>query len=160
MHTVQLVLIYRSKRNDAHEALIKTIGAQQLELERGLRDQRDTMKSIRFNTGRIRDNQAFLVESMSTRHTEVRDHLRSQARDLESAFASQRSTTVQIGVDVQNTNSQLQALLALQHSFIGFVFSRYLIRETRSYVADILQRCNVFPRATTSYHASESFPER
>ena len=107
--------------------MTKSIGAQQLGLKRGLSDQRDTTKRIRLDTGRIMDNQASLAQSMSSQHTEVRDHLRSQARDLESAFASQKSTTAQISVDVQNTNTQLQALLNLQHSFVGFVFLRYLI---------------------------------
>lgn len=161
MHKFQLILIYRSKQSDAHNALTKTIGAQVsdfgpqlLELKRGLSDQGDTIIQSIINT------QACLAQLMSTQHTEVRDHQHSQARNLESAFASQKSTTAQIGVDVQNTNTQLQALLALQHSLVGFVFFRYLMRETRSYVADILQRCNAFPGAIAPYLARESYSER
>ena len=124
MHTVQLVLIYRSKRNDAHGALIKTVGAQisdfgpqLLELKKGLSDQGNTIIQSNINT------QASLVQLMSTQHTEIRDHQHTQARNLESAFASQKSTTAQIGVDVLESKTQLQALLALQSSFAEFVFS-------------------------------------
>ena len=116
-----------SKQHNVHKAATKTIGAQQLELKRGLSDQQDTMKSICLDTGRIRDTQVSLAQSMSTQHTEVRDHLRSQARDLESAFASQKPTTAQIGIDVQNANSQIQVIMALQKSLVEFVSFTYLI---------------------------------
>ena len=139
MHTVQLVLIYRSKRNDAHEALIKTIGAQisdfgsqLLELKSGLSDQGDTINQSNIN------NHASLVQLMSTQHTEDREYQHTQARNLESAFASQKSTTTQIGVDVLRNKTQLQTLHASQNSLVEFVFLRSLIQETRSYVADIL----------------------
>lgn len=125
------------------------IGAQQLGLKRGLSDQRDNTKRIRLDTGKIRDNQASLAQSMSSQHTEVRDHLRSQARDLESAFASQKSATAQIGIDVQNANSQIQGIMALQKSLVEFVYIIYLIYETRSYISDILQSLNAFPEAAT-----------
>lgn len=78
------------------------------------------------------DNQASLAQSMSSQHTEVRDHLRSQARDFESAFASQESTIAQIGIDVQNANSQIQVAMALQKSLVEFVPVIYLMYETRS----------------------------
>ena len=139
MHTVQLVLIYRSKRNDAHEALIKAIGAQisdfgpqLLELKSGLSDQGDTIIQSNIN------NHASLVQLMSTQHTEDREYQHTQARSLESAFASQKSNTTQIGVDVLENKTQLQTLLASQNSLAEFVFFRSLIQETRSYVADIL----------------------
>ena len=130
--------------------MTKTIGAQQLELKRGLSDQQDTMKSIRLDTGRIRDNQVYLAQLMSTQHTEVRDHLRSRARDLKSASASQKSTTAQIGIDIQNANSQIQVIMALQKSLVEFVSVIYLICETGSYISDILQSLNAFPEAATS----------
>lgn len=51
---------------------------------------------------------------MSTQHTEVRDHLHFQARDQERAFPSQKSAATQIGINVQNANAQVEAILALQ----------------------------------------------
>ena len=139
-----------SKQHNAHKAMTKTIGAQQLELKRGLGDQRDTMKSICLDTGRIRDTQASLAQSMSTQHTEVRDHLHSQARDLESAFASQKSTTAPIGIDVQNANSQIQVIMALQKSLVEFVSVTYLIYETRSYISDLVLEPRRLSRSSNS----------
>ena len=129
--------------------MTNAIGAQQLRSKRRLIDQRDNTKRIRLDTGRIRDNQASLAQSMSSQHTEVRDRLRSQARDLESACASLKSTTAQIGIDVQNANSQIQGIVALQKSLAEFVSVIYLVYEIRSYISDVLQSLNPFPEAAT-----------
>lgn len=129
MRMIHLLLTYRSKQSDAHKALSETIsaqvsnfGPQQLEMKSVLSDQRDTAKRICLNTQRIIKQQASLGRSMSTQHTEVRDHLHFQARNQERAFPSQKSAATQIGINVQNANAQVEAILALQRSLAEFVF--------------------------------------
>ena len=104
--------------------MTKNIEAQQLGLKRRLRDQRDTTKRIRLDTGMIRDNQASLAQSMSSQLTEVRDLLNSQARDQERAFASQESIVAQTGIELQNMKALIETMVASQSSVVTCVHSR------------------------------------
>lgn len=83
------------------------------------------MERICLEAQSIIKGQASRAQSLGTQDTEVRDSLHLLARDQERAVASQKCTTTQIGVDVQNVNGQVEAIMALQKSLAGFVFFIY-----------------------------------
>lgn len=110
-----------------------------------LRDQRDTVNRLYLDTQNIIKTQTSLARSMTIENREVKEGLDTQIRDQERAFASQKSTTTQICINVQDTKAQVEAMMTLQQSLAGFVASTSLMREARSYISNSSQRFDAFP---------------
>lgn len=147
-----LLATLQVKQSGVHKALTETIGhqvsdfgPQQQEMNGALRDQRDTVNRLYLDTQNIIKTQTSLARSMTIENREVKEGLDTQIRDQERAFASQKSATTQIGINVQDTKAQVEAMMTLQQSLAGFVASTSLMREARSYISNSSQRFDAFP---------------
>ena len=116
-------------------------------MQRTLNDQCDTGQRIYHGIQSAAKEQASLGRLWSTQHEKIRDHLQSQTQDQSRAFASQNSTTDQIGVITQDNRARANAIEALQQSFAGFVSLITLIQKAKSDASNNSQRFNAFPGA-------------
>ena len=108
------------------EAISKNVldqGVEQQRFKRTIDDQRKFVNNMQGDVGTIMRRQRSLAQSLTEDHRNFRNQILLQGRHQEESFKNSGRTMIQMQANVQQINSQVEVLLALERSMAGSVFS-------------------------------------